>query len=75
MGDPERYRTPEEIEEQRSRDPIMIWGDTLITEEIATQDELDALRQEAAEEVDAAVEFARQSPDPQPEDLYTDVYA
>lgn len=75
MGDPERYRSAEEIEEQRQRDPILIWGDALIEEDLATQEALDALRQEAADEVDAAVEFAHQSPDPEPEDLYTDVYA
>lgn len=75
MGDPERYRQSEEVEQKKADDPIIRWGDYLIKNKLATRKQLDALDKSALEEVDAAVEFARNSPLPAPEELYTDVYA
>lgn len=75
MGDPERYRKPEEIEERRARDPIELLGAELVQDMKVKPKELEALQAEANHEVEEAVEFAKNSPLPTQEDLYTDVYA
>ncbi len=74
MGDPERYRPVHEVDEKKEDDPITRWGTYLIENELATKDDLQRMSDEADEEVNASVEFARSSPDPAPEDLYTDIY-
>jgi pyruvate dehydrogenase E1 component alpha subunit len=74
MGDPERYRTAEEIEARRKDDPIEHFRDHLMAEEGVAAGELDEIERSAAEEVEAAVEFAKDSPLPTQDDLYADVY-
>lgn len=75
MGDPERYRPVYEVEEKKADDPITRWAAYLIGENLATADELQKLADEAEQEVLDAVEFAKDSPFPAQEELYTDVYA
>jgi pyruvate dehydrogenase E1 component alpha subunit len=77
MSDPVHgvYRTKEEVEEQKGKDPIRNFIDQLQEEELLTEEELKALDQRAHEEVDDAAEFADASPEPAPEALFTDVYA
>lgn len=75
MGDPERYREKEEIKKWQEEDPIGIYHKYLLDEEIATQEELDDLDTKVEAEVEDAVEYAESSPDPQPEDLFDNVYA
>jgi pyruvate dehydrogenase E1 component alpha subunit len=76
MSDPgTTYRTREEVQRMRStQDPIRglqryieEWG-------LASEQELKMLDKEAKAEVDQAVEEAKQSPEPKPEDLWTDIY-
>ncbi len=74
MGDPERYRSAHEVEEKKAADPITRWGSYLMKNKVATQEELEALEKSANDEVEAAVEFAKNSPLPAPEELYTDIY-
>jgi len=75
MGDPERYRPSEEVERKKEEaDPITKWGHHLIDEGLATQEDLEAMFEEAEQEVEAAVEFARESPFPEYEDLFKNVY-
>lgn len=75
MGDPERYRPVHEVKSrQESDDPITNWGRFLLEEGLATEQDLEALAVSADEEVLEAVEFARSSPNPAPEELYTDIY-
>ncbi len=74
MGDPERYRPAHEIEAKKEEDPIDNLGKYLLANGLATPEDLDRLATEAEREVEEAVEFARQSPEPQLEDLYTDIY-
>ena len=71
----ERYRTKEEVRQWRERDPIGQLEHKLIESEIATEEQLAALRDEEKRAVDAAVIFADESPEPAPESLYTHVYA
>jgi len=75
MGDPERYRTPEEVEKEKMNDPIERWAKHLRDEKIATDEQLEAMNKEAEDAVAAAVEFAKSSPFPAPEELYTHVTA
>src|SRR6188472_1605300 len=70
MADPEEYRTKEQVEEWRKRDPILHWGDRLGSEGIVTADEREEFDQEAIGRVDEAVAFADDSPMPPPESLY-----
>ena len=74
MGDPERYRQAEEIKRWQAHDPIGIYRKYLMDNGICTEEELDKQDELAEQEVNEAVEFAQSSPEPEPEELYTDVY-
>src|SRR5204863_5965076 len=74
MADPEEYRTKEQVEEWRRRDPIEVFGSRLVEAGVLGEDERGRLDREVTEEVDRAVEFADASPFPAPESLYDDVY-
>ncbi|MCC6905398.1 MAG: pyruvate dehydrogenase (acetyl-transferring) E1 component subunit alpha, partial [Anaerolineae bacterium] len=75
MGDPERYRTAEEIEERRKSDPVTRWEDTLIEEKAATKDAIARMDAAVEEEVNEAIEFSRNSPTLAKEELAHYVYA
>lgn len=76
MSDPAHgsYRTREELAEHKLRDPIKRLSATLESLGIINQEYIDDLDNKIQEVVDQAVAFADQSPDPQPEDLTTDIY-
>jgi len=71
----EKYRTKEEIEEWRERDPLAMVEAKLIENDALGEDELEEIRGEAKERVQDAVEFADKSEEPPEEELYTDVYS
>jgi pyruvate dehydrogenase E1 component alpha subunit len=73
MGDPQRYRTKEEVEEAKSRDPIVRWKRTVLENELAMEDELRKIGDEVDAEVEEAVRFAENSPAPEPGELCNDV--
>ena len=76
MSDPAKYRTREEVQSVREkRDPIEHMAARLIAEKLATEDDLKALDKEVRAVVNAAAEYATDSPEPAPEELYTDVFA
>ncbi len=74
QGDPLTYRTKEEEEEYRRRDPIDQFRRRVLERNLLTAAELDAIDARARELVEAAVRFAQESPYPAPEELLTDVY-
>jgi pyruvate dehydrogenase E1 component alpha subunit len=74
MGDPERYRHQDEVKEWQENDPIGIYHRRLISDGIATEDELQKVMLDAEAVVKASVEFAESSPEPAPEELFTDIY-
>ena len=74
MGDPERYREKDEITKWQTDDPIGKYRQYLTGEKIATAKELDGIDQKVEEEIAEAVEFAETSPEPAPEELFTDIY-
>ncbi len=74
VADPEEYRTKEEVDEWRSRDPIMQFANKMIKGGAITGADAEELDKMALAEVDAAVQFADQSPFPPLDSLYEDVY-
>jgi pyruvate dehydrogenase E1 component alpha subunit len=77
MSDPihGHYRTKEEVEDQRKRDPIAVWSQRLMAEGLTDEAAVKALDKEVVDEVNDAYQFAEEAPDPEPEELYKDVYA
>jgi pyruvate dehydrogenase E1 component alpha subunit len=75
MSDPQKYRTKEEVESWKSRDPIEMVIHTILENKIATQEELDTINAKIKGQVEAAVKFAEESPYPPAEDAYKAVYA
>jgi pyruvate dehydrogenase E1 component alpha subunit len=71
----EKYRTKEEIEEWRERDPLAMVEHKLIENEALDEDELEEIKGEAKERIQEAVKFADESEEPPEEELYTDVYS
>jgi pyruvate dehydrogenase E1 component alpha subunit len=71
----EKYRTKEEIEEWRQRDPVGILEQKLLESEAADEGKLEEIKGEAKEQIDEAVKFADESEQPPIEELYTDVYS
>jgi pyruvate dehydrogenase E1 component alpha subunit len=69
------YRTKDEVEEFRRRDPITVLGDLMRAGGYLTDAEMEGLNAQVVAEVDDAYKFAEESPDPEPEALYRDVYA
>jgi pyruvate dehydrogenase E1 component alpha subunit len=74
MGDPERYREADEVKQWQENDPIGIYHDFLVKNKKATKAELAKIVDEVEQEVAEAVEFAENSPNPAPEELFTDIY-
>jgi pyruvate dehydrogenase E1 component alpha subunit len=69
------YRTKDEVEEYRRRDPIKVLGDRMRTDGTLDDARWEALEAEVKAEVDDAYAFAEESPNPDPSALYADVYA
>jgi len=75
MGDPgTSYRTKEEIEEWRKRDPIKRLQDRLLQAKIVTESEIEDIKASLTRELDEAVKFATESPEPKTEDALNNVY-
>jgi pyruvate dehydrogenase E1 component alpha subunit len=76
MSDPAKYRTREEVQEVREkRDPIEHYAQRLEERGVLKDEDLKAMDKEIRAIVNTAAEFASESPEPRPEELYTDVLA
>jgi pyruvate dehydrogenase E1 component alpha subunit len=73
-ADPEVYRTKEEVEEWRRKDPIESFAARLAEEGVLREGELDEMRERAEQRVMDAVAFADASPEPPLESLYDNLY-
>ena len=71
----EEYRSEEELQEWKQRDPIDLFKALLIEQNIYSEEEINELQDNVAETVNDALEFARESPYPNEEDLLEDMYA
>ncbi|BDS12111.1 pyruvate dehydrogenase (acetyl-transferring) E1 component subunit alpha [Aureispira anguillae] len=74
MSDPAKYRTKDEEKEYKAKDPINIIEAALLKKKHATAEDIDAIKAKVKEEIDAAVQFAEDSPFPPVEEIYTDNY-
>ena len=74
-GDPLNYREKEEVERWRQHDPIERVKSVALERGVMTQAEIDDLEKRIEAQIEEAVEFAKNSPDPTPDQLMTDIYA
>jgi pyruvate dehydrogenase E1 component alpha subunit len=68
------YRTREEVEREKQRDPITLFGDRCLKDGVLAESDIRNVEKAVADLVDEAVAFAEASPEPPPEELFTDVY-
>lgn len=74
VSDPAKYRTKEEVQDYKDRDPIKMIEALIIDKKLATADEIKAIKADVKAEIDACVKFAEASSYPDAEELYTDNY-
>jgi len=68
------YRTKEEVEREKLRDPIVLFRDRALREELVTEADVRAIEKDVNDLVDEAVAFAEASPEPPVEWLLTDIF-
>ncbi|HEV2075140.1 MAG TPA: pyruvate dehydrogenase (acetyl-transferring) E1 component subunit alpha [Thermoleophilaceae bacterium] len=74
MADPEEYRDKEEVEEWRRRDPIASFGRRLAEEDVISEEDQETIDSEVGDAIDEAVRYADDSPLPELDSLYDDLY-
>ena len=74
MSDPQKYRTKEEVSEFQEKDPIITVLNEIMKNKWLTDKQIDNIKKKVKEKVDESVTFAETSPDPDPSELYKDVY-
>jgi pyruvate dehydrogenase E1 component alpha subunit len=74
MSDPAKYRTKEELEEYKSKDPIEVVRATILKKKYATEAALEKIEEAIMKVVEESVKFAEESEYPAAADLYKDVY-
>jgi pyruvate dehydrogenase E1 component alpha subunit len=74
VGDPQRYKTKEEMEGYKARDPLEVFKRRLVEASLISEAELAKIDIRAAKAVEEAVRFAEESPFPVPEECLKDVY-
>ena len=75
MSDPGNYRTRAEIEKHQERDPVKLFTASLKEQGILDDNRLAEIEKDVHEQVEHSVRFADESPEPDPKELYTHVYA
>lgn len=75
VGDPEQYRTREEVLAQlEERDPLKILLQRIHDQQLLSESQLEAVDRQVEQDVQEAVRFAEESPFPAPEEAFDDVY-
>lgn len=74
MSDPAKYRTKDELEEYKEKDPINQVLKTIMDNKWATEEEIEAINEKVKAEVQESVQFAEDSPLPDDNELYKDIY-
>jgi len=74
MSDPAKYRTKEEVEEYKHRDPVEVVKRTIQEKKLATEKELEAIESRVNQQVEESVKFAEESNFPDPSQAFTDIY-
>lgn len=75
MADPAKYRAEKELDEWKKKDPLINFYNHLIREGIATETDVEKISKSAEKELDEAVKFATESPEPDLDDIKNDIYA
>jgi pyruvate dehydrogenase E1 component alpha subunit len=73
-GDAQLYKTPEEKDDNRARDPIESFRKRVLDREMISERDLDEIDAKVSAIIEEAVKFAAESPWPEPEEVLTDVY-
>jgi pyruvate dehydrogenase E1 component alpha subunit len=74
ISDPGKYRTKEELEEYKTKDPIVSTLETIKENNYASDEEIAEIDERVKKVVDEAVNFAEESPLPDESEVYIDVY-
>ncbi len=74
ISDPQKYRSKEEVDEYKHRDPIQQVLETILAKKFATQEEIDAINNRVADTVAQSVKFAEESPFPDDSEVLKDIY-
>lgn len=74
MSDPQKYRTKDEVEGYKQRDPVEVVRKVLLDKKFATEKDIEAIEQKVASQVEESVKFAEESPYPEPAEAFTEVY-
>ena len=74
ISDPQKYRTKEEVEEYKQKDPIELVLRTIREKRYASDDEINAINDRVNKQVEESVKFAEESPWPDDSEVYKDVY-
>ena len=74
MSDPQKYRTKDEVEDYKQKDPITQVLKTIEENNLASSKKIKEIQDEVKQIVDESVKFAEESPDLEPHELYEDVY-
>jgi pyruvate dehydrogenase E1 component alpha subunit len=74
MSDPAKYRSKDEVNEYKEKDPIEVVKKKLIDNKWASDDDIAAIQKRVKDIVEDSVKFAEESPYPDPDELFKDVY-
>lgn len=74
ISDPQKYRSKDEVDEYKDKDPLVQVAATILTSGFATQAELDAIDARINETIEESVRFAEESPWPDDSEVLKDVY-
>jgi pyruvate dehydrogenase E1 component alpha subunit len=74
ISDPQKYRTKEEVEEYKQKDPIEQVLKTIREKRYATDEEINAINERVNNQVEESVKFAEESPWPDDSEVYKDIY-
>lgn len=74
MSDPAKYRTKDELEEYKGRDPLIVTKATIADKKYANEDWFAEVEADVKKTIEECVKFAEESPYPETDELYKDVY-
>jgi pyruvate dehydrogenase E1 component alpha subunit len=74
MSDPQKYRTKDEVEDFKGKDPISQVLNTIMENKLASEAQIQKIQEEVKATVEESISFAEESPELEPHELYEDVY-
>ena len=74
MSDPAKYRSKDELQTYKDKDPIEQVKKMILSKKILKLDEIEAIDKNIKDQVKQSVEFSEKSDYPSPEEAYNDIY-